>query len=75
MLFLPAMKSFFSPNIERKGRIARAVSGAALLVAGVVVWPLSLCAGIVLLASGGFVIFEAFRGWCLLRACGIKTKL
>ena len=53
----------------------RALAGAALLVAGVVLWPSTLWAGIVLLASGGFVLFEAFRGWCLLRACGIKTKL
>ena len=69
------MKPFFSPNLERKGRIVRALSGAVLLVAGVAFWPSSLWAGIALLASGGFVLFEAFRGWCLLRACGIKTKL
>jgi len=69
------MKPFFSPNLERKGRIVRALSGAVLLVAGVVLWPSSLWAGIALLASGAFVLFEAFRGWCLLRACGIKTRL
>jgi hypothetical protein len=69
------MKSFFSPNLERKGRIVRALGGAALLLAGIIVWPSSLWAGIVLLTSGTFMLFEAFRGWCLLRACGIKTKL
>ena len=69
------MKSFFSPNLERKGRIVRASGGAALLLAGILVWPSSLCAGIVLLTSGTFMLFEALRGWCLLRACGIKTKL
>ena len=31
--------------------------------------------GVVLLASGLFVLFESLRGWCALRACGIKTKL
>ena len=31
--------------------------------------------GGVLLASAVFVAFEALRGWCALRACGIKTKL
>jgi hypothetical protein len=27
------------------------------------------------LASGAFVLFESLRGWCALRACGIRTKL
>jgi len=27
------------------------------------------------LYSGVFVLFEALRGWCVLRACGIKTRL
>jgi hypothetical protein len=25
-------------------------------------------------AGGLFAIFESLRGWCLVRACGIKTK-
>jgi hypothetical protein len=69
------VKPFFSPNLERKGRIARALGGVALLVGGVIVWPSALWAAIPLLACGVFVLFEAFRGWCLLRACGVKTKL
>ena len=28
-----------------------------------------------LVAFGVFALYEAARGWCLLRACGIKTKL
>jgi hypothetical protein len=29
----------------------------------------------VLLAMAGvFGLFEALRGWCLMRACGVKTK-
>ena len=35
----------------------------------------SVWLGIALLTSGVFVAFEALRGWCALRACGIKTKL
>jgi hypothetical protein len=31
--------------------------------------------GLVLAACGGFMLFEAWRGWCGVRACGIKTKL
>jgi hypothetical protein len=29
---------------------------------------------ILLALSGLFAGFEAAKGWCLLRACGIKTK-
>jgi uncharacterized membrane protein len=28
----------------------------------------------VLAGSGIFALYEALRGWCVLRACGIKTK-
>jgi hypothetical protein len=34
-----------------------------------------LAASIALLALAAFVLFEAARGWCFLRACGIKTRL
>jgi hypothetical protein len=69
------MKPFFPPNLERKGRIVRGVGGAAFLVGGICAWPSSRWLGIVLVAYGGFALFQAFRGWCILRACGIKTKL
>jgi hypothetical protein len=28
----------------------------------------------ILIAAGIFSFFEAARGWCIVRACGIKTK-
>jgi len=66
---------FFAPNIDNRGRLARGVIGGVLLVAGLIavffVWWL----GLILLGSAGFVLFEAIRGWCGLRACGIKTRL
>ena len=31
--------------------------------------------GFGLLAAGAFVGFEALRGWCVMRACGFKTRL
>jgi hypothetical protein len=34
-----------------------------------------LWVGVLLGIAGVFGIYEAFRGWCFLRACGIKTKL
>jgi len=67
--------SFFSPNIGSAGRVFRAISGIILLGAAIVmawhIWWLAVILGI----SGCFGLFEAFRGWCFLRACGIKTKL
>ncbi|MEI8041154.1 MAG: DUF2892 domain-containing protein [Verrucomicrobiota bacterium] len=69
------MKSnFFSRNIDRRGRIVRAVWGAALIVAGGLVSGHHPWVCIALVASGVFALYEAARGWCLARACGIKTK-
>lgn len=69
------MKPLFSRNIGNKGRLVRGVAAFALLVAAWFVFRHSRCVGVLLGASGGFVLFEALRGWCILRACGIKTKL
>lgn len=69
------MNRFWSPNLSRAGRTARAVSGAILLVGAAVAFAWNAWLGIVLLGSAAFVLFEAARGWCVLRACGIKTKL
>jgi hypothetical protein len=67
--------SFLSPNIGQTGRIFRGISGVGLLIAAVImawhVWWIALILGI----AGAFGIYEALRGWCFLRACGIKTKL
>ena len=69
------MKSFLSPNIDNKGRLVRGVCALALLVGAVFGFTVSVWLGLVLVASGLFVAFEALHGWCFLRACGIKTKL
>jgi hypothetical protein len=66
--------NFWTPNIQAPGRIARGLCGAATLVAA---W---LCrehtvGGAVLALGGIFMIFEAARGWCLARACGLKTPM
>ena len=66
--------SLFSPNIERRGRIIRGLGAAALLTGGLMSLRPAPILGIILLVSSGFVLFEALRGWCALRACGIKTK-
>ncbi|MDQ6655594.1 MAG: DUF2892 domain-containing protein [Verrucomicrobiota bacterium] len=69
------MKSFFSPNIDRNGRLVRGLMALALLVGGFFAYPHSKILAALLLASGLFVGVEALRGWCAFRACGIKTKL
>ncbi len=70
------MKSFWSPNLQPAGRRARAGIGALLLAGAAVAFFVSpWWVGTLLLVGAAFVLFEAARGWCLLRACGLKTKL
>lgn len=62
-------------NIDNRGRVVRGIGALALLVGAGFGFAVSWWLGGVLLASAIFVAFEALRGWCALRACGIKTKL
>lgn len=70
-------------NIDAKGKAARLIYGIALSILGLVLiwfwarpagswyaWACSLLA----LAGGGFAIFEARAGWCVVRALGFKTR-
>jgi len=66
------------PNIGRQGRWMRGLAGLGLLAAGS---SLTLAAagpwvwvGLGSIGLGLFALFEAARGWCLARACGIKTR-
>ena len=69
------VKRFFAPNLDSKGRLARALYGCAMILAG---WLLSRAShpglGMAAILAGGFAWLEAVRGWCMVRACGIKTK-
>jgi hypothetical protein len=69
------MQKFWARNIDRRGRTARAVWGVALIIGGLLLSVRSEWLCIALVAAGGFAVYEAARGWCLMRACGIKTKL
>lgn len=69
------MKTFMARNIDNRGRVVRGIGALALLVGAGFGFAVSWWLGGVLLASAVFVAFEALRGWCALRACGIKTKL
>ena len=68
-------KQLLAPNIDNKGRTVRGLCALLLFIAAGFTMSLSLWLGLVLAASGLFVLFEALRGWCVLRACGLKTKL
>jgi hypothetical protein len=69
--------SFFQPNIGSKGRVLRGIAALAFLLGALGLWwwegPLFLVIG--LAVASGFTAFEAGRGWCVARACGIKTKI
>ena len=69
------MSHFFRPNIKRTGRIARGVTGALCLIAGIITVDYVLWLGLIFVVTGLFAIYEALSGWCVARACGIKTKI
>ena len=54
--------------------MARGVIGTLCLVAGIVIAGDYSLWGLIFVVAGLFAIFESIRGWCLVRACGIKTK-
>lgn len=71
-------------NIDSKGKLARLIYGIVFVLAGIVLayfWAVpsgSLFRWIVsvgLILSGGFAIFEAYTGWCIVRAMGFKTPM
>jgi hypothetical protein len=70
-------------NIDNAGRLARAISGVLTIGVGILFlvfgWPHSEAGrwtlAVVAFAAGGFQLFEAARGWCVMRACGIKTPM
>jgi hypothetical protein len=68
------VSNFFRPNLRRSGRIARGVIGSICLIAGIVLVDASLWLGLLFVCAGLFAIFEAIRGWCVVRACGIRMK-
>ncbi|HMJ05195.1 MAG TPA: DUF2892 domain-containing protein [Chthoniobacterales bacterium] len=60
-------------NIESRGRLARAGLGIIALLAAACLVPQNKWLAAIFLGVGLFTLFEAARGWCAVRACGIKT--
>jgi hypothetical protein len=50
------------------------VVGSLCLIAGIVLVDESLPLGLVFVGAGLFAIFQALRGWSLMRAFGVRTK-
>ncbi|HUB87786.1 MAG TPA: hypothetical protein VMB22_07830 [Verrucomicrobiae bacterium] len=69
------MSKFFRPNLDRHGRMARGVIGTICLIAGIIVVDYVLWLGLIFVGAGLFAIIEAISKWCVVRACGIKTKV
>jgi hypothetical protein len=64
----------FASNIENKGRLFRAGGAVAIGTTAILLWSRSAALGACLASASAFLAFEATRGWCALRACGVKTK-
>jgi hypothetical protein len=71
-------------NIDAKGKSVRLLTGLAMLAIAAVVaalayfevlprWTLWAAAG--LAVAGGFGVFEARAGWCVVRAMGFRTPV
>lgn len=66
--------SWFARNINNTGRIIRASLAVALFIGAFVTYRYTVPGAVAIAALGLFVLFEALRGWCLMRACGLKTR-
>ena len=72
-------------NIDAKGRATRLISGLVLLIVGVLLLALAItgfrsstwvyASALALIAVGAFQIFEGWKGWCVVRAMGFKTRI
>ena len=66
---------FWTPNIDRRGRIIRAVMTLAFAAAAFIAHRKGIEWLAVMLAISALIgVVEAARGWCVLRACKIKTR-
>ena len=66
------MNPFFAKNLDRRGRLVRGIGGVLLITAAVYVHEDSPRIALALCVVGLFSIYQAIRGWCILRACGAK---
>ena len=61
-------------TIFKPSKFACRRAATVCFIAGIVVVDYVLWLGLIFVAAGLFAIFETICGWCIVRACGIKTK-
>lgn len=68
---------FWACNIDRKGRNVRLLGGALALGLAAWLWwgKGEAFWSIGLLTIGALALYEGLRGWCVLRAFGMRTPL
>ena len=69
--YLSGMKQ----NIDSKGRAARGGMAVVFLLFGACLIPEAPVFAAIFSLIGLFCAFEAWIGWCAVRACGVKTPL
>jgi hypothetical protein len=62
-------------NINKEGRVARGGFAIVFLLAGCCLIPQTGLLATIFILIGLFCAFEAWVGWCAVRACGVKTPL
>ena len=60
------------PTIDNKGRVARGGIAVIFLLAGACLISEASVLAAIFFLIGLFCAFEAWRGWCAIRACGFK---
>lgn len=71
---MPGM-AFLTPNIDNRGRIIRGIMSVVLFVAAFIAHRRGIeWLAIILTISAIVGVIETVRGWCVLRACKIKTR-
>jgi hypothetical protein len=64
----------FQRNIGARGRWFRGIGALVLFTGGVFLLCVHPGVSVLFFLGGAFLLFEALRGWCALRACGIRTR-
>jgi hypothetical protein len=67
--------SGMKPNIDNNGRVARGGLAVIFLLAGGCLIPEASVLAVIFILIGLFCAFEAWIGWCAVRACGVNTPL
>lgn len=72
-------------NIDAKGKAVRLAAGVITMLAGLAAAASPLVihgtderlpfVGFGIAAIGGFMIFEGWSGWCVVRAMGVRTRI